>query len=179
MIMNETMDWKITPQHVIDIMEEVNKAKKLKDEQILLQSTPTNRISIKEWAEKFRILEPINCPGWSNLTDTGELLEQSSTTQQQPESSEIMGTDLSGGPDFTAIWELRQCFARSGEDARLSKELQELTQEIPNEKSSSTRANELLHTFIKQKKYGSRINSKKIKLQNHRYKSNFTKCGHS
>lgn len=72
------------------------------------------------------------------------IYEQSSATSEQPESTEVMGTDLSGRADYTAFWQLGQCFARSGEMQRLSEELQKFAQTLSNAKSSIVRANGVL-----------------------------------
>jgi len=141
-------------------------------------NTPNNRMSVKDWAEKFKITPTINCPGWSNVTDIGEVLEQSSAEVKQPKSPEIVGTGLSGRAD-SAEFQLGQCFARSGEMQRLSKELQKFAQTLSHEKPCIARVDELRRIEVRQKKYGSRINSKTIKLQNYRHKSNFTKRGHT
>jgi hypothetical protein len=69
-----------------------------------------------------------------------EIYEQSSPTQQQPESPEVVGTDLSGGSDRTAIW--YDC--GSEEVKRLLAELSQPSQEISNAEPGAIRINGLL-----------------------------------
>jgi len=106
-----------------------------------------------------------------------EIYEQSSPTQQQPESPEVVGTDLSGGPDRTAIWQLGQCFAGSGEMQRLSEELQKLAQTLSNEESCALRADELLQANTRKERHSSSL-KEAFKRKNRGNHYAFKKSGH-
>ena len=104
--------------------------------------------------------------------------EQSSPTQQHPKSPEVVGTSLqrrAGSFGFQKLGEYFESDCGSYETTGLLEELSQFAQTISNEKPGTARANELLHTFIKQKKHGSRANAEVFKRKNHRHKLNNAK----
>jgi hypothetical protein len=116
--------------------------------------------------------------------------QQNSATQQQPESPEVVGTSLLVGSGDSGlsprnpairgvgyVESILQCFARSEEDERLSKELQELAQKVSYEKSSPLRADELLQVDLGERRY-SRANAEAFKRKNRGNNYAFKKPSH-
>ena len=104
--------------------------------------------------------------------------QQSSPTQQQPESPEVVGTSLSERAD-SPEFQLGQYFippCGSYETTRLLEELQKLAQEISYEKSSPIRADELLQVDFGKARYSS-FDKKVFKRKNRGNQYAFKKSG--
>lgn len=85
------------------------------------------------------VIHKTSAVGWSESLER-RYCEQSSSTQEQSASPEVVGTDLFGGPDHTAVWHA----CGSEEAKRLLAKLSQPAQTISDEEPGATRINGLL-----------------------------------